>query len=185
VIEESITRVTDLVHAVKSYAYEGRGQRQQLDLNRSIVATLVILGHKMREKQITLKKEFDANLPPLETECQGLNQVWTNLLDNAIDAAPQQGNITIKTWLETVTLGEPGQETRRRDLCVRIEDDGPGIPLESQPHIFDPFYTTKPVGVGTGMGLGIVMRIVQQCRGAIHFSSTPGHTEFVVRIPAA
>jgi signal transduction histidine kinase len=184
VIEESISRVTELVHAVKSYAYEGRGQRQQLDLNRSIIATLVILGHKIREKQITLTKELDANLPPLETECQGINQVWTNLLDNAIDAVPQQGNIAIKTWMENVTSGEPGRELRRRDLCVLISDDGAGIPLDSQPHIFDPFYTTKPVGVGTGMGLGIVHRIIEQCGGAIHFSSTPGHTEFVVRIPA-
>jgi signal transduction histidine kinase len=183
VIEESIGRVTDLVHAVKSYAYEGRSQRQQLDVNRSIHATIVILSHKMREKQIGLAKDLDPTLPKLDTDCQGLNQVWTNLLDNAIDALPQGGHIYIKTWAEEVELGDAGATHARKDLCILIGDDGPGIPLDSQPHIFDPFYTTKPVGVGTGLGLGIVYRIVEQCHGMIRFSSVPGQTEFLVRLP--
>lgn len=180
-IEESITRITDLVKAVKSYAYEGRGEKQTIDVNASIHATLVILGHKIREKQLTLNKDFGADLPGLQTECQGLNQIWTNLLDNAIDAAPQGGTLGIRTWSEQVRRSAQGQPLT--DLCILVSDDGSGIPAEIQPRIFDPFYTTKPVGVGTGLGLGIVFRIVEQYGGTIRFTSTPGDTEFVVRLP--
>ena len=180
-IEESISRVTELVGAVKSYAYEGKGMKQSIDVNKSIIATLVILAHKLREKQLTLQKSFAADLPPLGSSCTGINQVWTNLLDNAIDAAPQGGTIQLKTWREEVHT-ETGD---RKDVCILIEDNGAtGIPLECQAQIFDPFFTTKPVGVGTGLGLGIVYRIVEQCGGSIRFSSVPGSTEFVVRIPA-
>ncbi|MDP9037645.1 MAG: ATP-binding protein [Acidobacteriota bacterium] len=182
-IEESIGRISGLVKAVKTYAYEGKGQKQTVDVNESIHATLVILAHKMREKQITVEKEFAAGLPGLVSECTGLNQVWTNLLDNAIDAVKQNGRIRIRTWAEETPV-EPGTGAAPRQfLCVAIEDDGGGIPLESQPHIFDPFYTTKPVGVGTGLGLGIVQRIIDQYRGSIAFSSEPGRTEFRVRLP--
>ncbi len=180
-IEESISRVTDLVHSVKSYAYEGHG-KQTIDINASIHATLVILGHKIREKQLTLRKDFGAGLPTLQTECHGLNQIWTNLLDNAIDAAPQGGTLGIHTWAEKVRDGSNGKPLS--DLCILIRDNGQGIPPEIQSRIFDPFYTTKPVGVGTGMGLGIVYRIVEQYGGTIRFSSAPGDTEFVVRLPA-
>jgi signal transduction histidine kinase len=178
-IEESIGRVTDLVHAVKSYAYEGNGQKQTIDINNSIHATLVILAHKLREKEIEMDKNFAADLPALHCECSGLNQIWTNLLDNAIDAVPQHGHIGIRTWAETSTTDKVPTH-----LCISVSDNGSGIPLESQPQIFDPFYTTKPVGVGTGIGLGIVQRIVDQYGGTIRFSSEPGNTEFVVRLPA-
>jgi signal transduction histidine kinase len=177
-IEESISRVTDLVAAVKTYAYEGKGPKHPSDLNQSVHATLVILAHKLREKQIALKKSFGTDLPQLAANCQGLNQVWTNLLDNAIDAAPQGGVIQIATWSEAL------DPARKPELCIRIEDNGPGIPLDCQSQVFDPFFTTKPVGVGTGLGLGIVYRIVEQCGGSIHFSSTPGATAFVVRLPS-
>lgn len=180
-IEESIGRVADLVHAVKSYAYEGKGQRQAIDINNSIHATLVILGHKFREKEITVEKDFAADLPPLQSECTGLNQIWTNLLDNAIDAVPQHGRITVRTWAEKPSSDAQDQHTQ---LCILVSDNGTGIPLESQPQIFDPFYTTKPLGVGTGIGLGIVQRIVEQYGGSIRFASAPGETEFVVRLPA-
>jgi signal transduction histidine kinase len=179
-IEESIGRVTDLVQAVKSYAYEGKGQRQTIDINNSIHATLIILGHKLREKEIVLEKSFAADLPPLHSECTGLNQIWTNLLDNAIDAVPQHGRISVHTWAEQSTADPKNPHT---DLCISVSDNGSGIPLESQEHIFDPFYTTKPVGVGTGIGLGIVQRIVEQYNGVIRFSSEPGNTKFVVRLP--
>jgi signal transduction histidine kinase len=180
-IEESIGRVTDLVHAVKSYAYEGKGQRQTIDVNNSIHATLVILGHKLREKEIVLEKDFAADLPPLRSACSGLNQIWTNLLDNAIDAVSQHGRISVRTWAEKITADSNDSQT---ELCISVSDNGTGIPLESQSQIFDPFYTTKPVGVGTGIGLGIVQRIVEQYSGTIRFASEPGHTEFVVRLPA-
>lgn len=175
-IEQSIGRVADLVKAVKSYAYEGKGQKQLLDINESVHATLVILGHKLREKQIVLDKQLAPDLPKVESLCTGLNQVWTNLLDNAIDAVPQGGRIRVQTSME-----------RRGDveeLIVRIGDNGGGIPLEVQPHIFDAFYTTKEVGIGTGLGLGIVQRIAEQFGGTVHFSSEPGDTEFVVRLPS-
>jgi signal transduction histidine kinase len=179
-IEESIGRVSDLVMAVKSYAYEGRGQRQSIDVNKSIHATLVMLGHKLREKQIVLEKQLAPDLPMLDTECQGLNQIWTNLIDNAIDASVQRGTVGVRTWLEQV---DHGDGKAHQDICIRISDNGSGIPLESQSHVFDPFYTTKPVGVGTGLGLGIVYRIVEQYGGVIRFSSTPGDTTFLVRLP--
>jgi signal transduction histidine kinase len=180
-IEESIGRVTDLVKAVKSYAYEGKGQKQTIDINDSIHATLIILGHKMREKEIVLEKNFAPDLPPLHSECTGLNQIWTNLLDNSIDAVPQHGRIRVRTWAEA----HPGDADKSHmDLCISVSDSGIGIPLESQPMIFDPFYTTKPVGVGTGIGLGIVQRIVDQYGGVIRFTSQPGSTEFVVRLPS-
>lgn len=178
-IEESIGRVSELVGAVKTYAYEGKGQRQLVDVNASIHATLVILGHKLREKQIAVEKDLAAGLPPMVSMCTGLNQVWTNLLDNAIDAVPQGGKVRVQTWMEPRKGGAGGV-----DLYVRVADNGGGIPIEVQPHIFDPFYTTKDVGVGTGLGLGIVHRIVEQFGGAIRFSSQPGSTEFVVRLPS-
>jgi len=181
-IEESIGRVSDLVKAVKSYAYEGKGQRQSVDINESIHATVVILLHKMREKQIVLEKTFAPGLPPLQSECSGLNKIWTNILDNAIDAVGQNGHIRIRTWQEETAADGKGAKARHY-LCISIADDGAGIPLESQQHIFDPFYTTKPVGVGTGLGLGIVHRIVEQYGGTITFSSEPGNTEFRVRLP--
>ena len=178
-IEESIGRVTDLVKAVKSYAYEGRGQKQIIDINNSIHATMVILAHKLREKEIVIEKSFAPDLPALHSECSGLNQIWTNLLDNAIDAVPQHGIIRVRTWSEKA----PSDPTHT-DLCISVSDNGGGIPLESQSHIFDPFYTTKPVGIGTGIGLGIVQRIVEEFGGVIRFSSEPGNTEFVVRLPS-
>jgi signal transduction histidine kinase len=180
-IEESIGRVTDLVRAVKSYAYEGKGLKQSIDINDSIHATMIILAHKLREKEIVVEKNFAPDLPPLHSECTGLNQIWTNLLDNAIDAVPQHGHIRVRTWAEKKP-GNPGDT--QADLCISVSDNGVGIPLESQPLIFDPFYTTKPVGVGTGIGLGIVQRIVEQYGGVIRFTSEPGNTEFVVRIPS-
>ena len=177
-IEESIGRVTDLVYAVKSYAYEGKGQRQTIDVNNSIHATLVIMGHKLREKEIVIEKDFAVDLPPMQCECSGLNQIWTNLLDNAIDAVSQHGRITLRTWKEKSKVDAS------TELCVAVIDNGTGIPLDSQPQIFEPFYTTKAMGVGTGIGLGIVQRIVEQYGGTIRFASEPGCTEFVVRLPA-
>jgi signal transduction histidine kinase len=183
-IEESIGRVSDLVKAVKSYAYEGKGQKQSVDINESIHATLVILAHKLREKQITLEKDFATGLPVMQTECSGLNQIWTNILDNAIDAVQQNGRIRIRTWEEETPADAKSPAAKPRHyLCITIADDGPGIPPDSQAHIFDPFYTTKPVGVGTGLGLGIVQRIVEQYGGTVTFASQPGNTEFRVRLP--
>ncbi len=122
------------------------------------------------------RKNLAPDLPLLHSDCTGLNQIWTNLLDNAIDAVPA---VRHHPHQHLVRAGS-GKDTA---ICILVKDDGPGIPLDIQPRIFDPFYTTKPVGVGTGLGLGIVYRIVEQFGGTIRFTSAPGDTEFVVRLP--
>lgn len=172
-VEESVARVHDLAKAVKTYVHEGQGGMQSVAVNESLHATLMLLKHKFREKQITVTKEFGSNLPPLSCVCSGLNQVWTNLLDNAIDAVSQGGHISVRT------------QQQGQDLLVSIGDNGPGIPEAEQQHIFEPFYTTKPAGVGTGMGLGIAQRILETYDGSIELHSQPGATEFVVRVPFA
>ncbi len=171
-IEESISRVTDLVVAVKKYAYDDKNKKQAVDVRDSLLSTLTILGHKFRQKAI----EVERHLPPAETKIScigaGLAQVWTNLLDNAIDAAPENGHITVRLWTE------PGW------VCVGIRDNGPGIPMEHWEHIFEPFYTTKEAGVGTGLGLDIAHRIVVgNFHGDIRFTTAAAGTEFVVRLP--
>ncbi|HEX3986022.1 MAG TPA: ATP-binding protein [Acidobacteriaceae bacterium] len=171
-IEESLGRVTDLVMAVKKYAYEDKNGERLLDVHESIQSTLTILGHKFRYKQLTVEKDFPADLPKLKTRGTGLSQVWTNLLDNAVDAAPEGSKVRIRTWAE----GDA--------VCVGIADQGSGIPAEQRELVFRPFYTTKPAGVGTGLGLDIAKRIVTgQYNGTIGFTSEPGRTEFVVRLP--
>jgi signal transduction histidine kinase len=171
-VEESISRVTELALAVKKYAYEGKLAQQAVDVNESIVSTLIILAHKLRMKEIEVVKAFTPSLPAVMCFGAGLNQVWTNLLDNAIDALPQKGRIEIRTGLDA------------DQVVIMIADSGAGIPPEHQPHIFEPFYTTKAAGVGTGLGLDIVHRIVHdKLHGSVDFTSEPGKTEFTVRIP--
>ncbi len=173
-IEESITRVSDLVMAVKKFAYDDRCTLRQFDVHDSIQSTVTILGHKLRLKQITLDKHFDASPALIRSTGVALSQVWTNLLDNAIDASPEGGVIEVRTWSES------GQ------LAVSITDHGAGIPAEVQARIFEPFFTTKPVGKGTGLGLEIVHRIVtQNFSGSIAVDSEPGRTCFTVHLPQA
>ncbi len=172
-IEESLSRLTELVIAVKKYAYEDKSGEHVVDVHESIQSTLIILGHKFRHKQLAIEKDFVADLPKLKTRGTGLSQVWTNLLDNATDAAPQGSKVRIRTWVEN------GQ------VCVGIADEGAGIAPELRDQIFQPFFTTKPAGVGTGLGLEIAKRIVTaQFKGTIGFTSEPGRTEFVVKLPA-
>ena len=172
-IEESITRVTDLVIAVKKYAYDDKNREREIDVHDSIQSTLTILAHKFRQKQLDIHKVFAPEMPKIKTTGTGLSQVWTNLLDNAIDASPEKGAIAIRTWV---------QDGR---ACIGIADQGPGIPPENRDHIFEPFFTTKPAGVGTGLGLDIAHRIVVgQFGGEITFVGDPGNTEFVVSLPA-
>ena len=171
-IESSIARVTDLVVAVKKYAYEGKGVGTSINVHESLHSTLIILGHKLRHKGIVLRKHFTSDLPALENAAPGLNQVWTNLLDNAIDASPEGGEISIST---------------RRDgdrIAVSFADRGSGISEEDQKHIFEPFFTTKPVGSGTGLGLDIARRIVESKHGGeIALRSNSQGTEFTVYLP--
>ncbi len=172
-IEESITRISELVGAVKKYSYnESSTQSHALDIHDGLRSTLTILGHKFRPKDLKIDKQFAAELPPIQSRGTGITQVWTNLLDNAIDASPEGGTIHIRTWVEGGRA------------CVGIADEGAGISEEHKKHIFEAFFTTKPVGVGTGLGLDIAHRIVVGSYGGeIGFTSEPGKTEFIVRIP--
>ncbi len=174
VVEQSVARMSELVMAVKKFAYDDRCSLRRMDVHENIQSTLTILGHKLRQRRIDVVKRFDATDSGIETGGVALSQVWTNLLDNAIDASSDGGVIEVRTW------NEPDA------FCVGIADHGTGIPDEIREHIFEPFFTTKPVGKGTGLGLEIAHRIVtQNFRGTIEFESHPGHTEFLVRLPRA
>jgi signal transduction histidine kinase len=173
-IEESISRVSDLVMAVKKFAYDERMVGKEIDVHDSLQSTLTILGHKLRTRSVSADKVFQASPSTLRTRGPGLSQVWTNLIDNAVDASPDGGRITIATWTE------PGI------LAVSIADQGKGIAPDVLPHIFEAFFTTKPQGSGTGLGLEIVHRIVtQKFGGTVDVESEPGNTKFTVRLPVA
>ena len=179
-IEESISRVSDLAMAVKKFAYDDRSPVKELDVHDSLQSTITILGHKLRMKQIAVAKKFEAAPSVIQTRGSALSQVWTNLIDNAADASPAQGQIEIDTWTEAANGNgaDPGW------LAVSITDHGPGIPADVLPRIFEAFFTTKPQGSGTGLGLEIVHRIVtQKFGGKIDVESRPGNTRFVVKLP--
>ena len=171
-IEESISRISDLVMAVKKFAYDERSPSKELDVHDSLQSTLTILGHKLRIKQINVVKSFSASPSIIQTRGSALSQVWTNLIDNAADASPANGNIEIATWNEPEWL------------AVSVSDHGSGIPEDVLPRIFEAFFTTKPQGSGTGLGLEIVHRIItQKFGGKIEVESQPGNTRFIVRLP--
>jgi signal transduction histidine kinase len=172
-IEEGISRVSELVMAVKKFAYDDRSAGKALDVHDSLQSTLTILGHKLRGKGVTVQKSFRADPSTIQTRGTLLSQVWTNLIDNAVDASPEACALEIDTW------NEPGF------LAVSITDRGPGIPPDVLPHIFEPFFTTKPQGSGTGLGLEIVYRIVsQKFAGSVNVDwPVPGRTSFIVRLP--
>ena len=171
---ESTARISDLVGAMKAYTYMDQGlEKQEVDLKEGIVNTLIILKHKWQKKSIQLEKTF-ADLPEVPAYGSELNQVWTNLLSNAIDAVDEGGTIKIQTTLDASA----------EVACVDIIDDGGGVPEEIQGRIFEPFFTTKGVGEGTGMGLDIANRIVRQRHmGTLQLESRPGQTRFRVRLP--
>jgi signal transduction histidine kinase len=169
---ESTERMSSLVGAVKSYAYMDRGALVEIDLHEGLETTLTVLSYKLKHTTIALVRDYDRALPKLTVRGSELNQVWTNLLDNAIDALGEQGTITIAT--------------RADGDCavVEIADDGPGIPEDLAGRIFDPFFTTKDVGQGTGLGLATARRIVvERHDGSLTLESKPGHTVFRVRLP--
>ena len=171
-IEESISRISDLVMAVKKFAYDERTPDKELDVHDSLQSTLTILGHKLRLKQIQVEKRFAASPSIIRTRGSALSQVWTNLIDNAVDASPDGAKLEIATW------SEPDW------LVICIGDHGAGVPPDVLPHIFEPFFTTKPQGSGTGLGLEIVHRIVtQKFGGKVEVESQPGDTRFIVRLP--
>jgi signal transduction histidine kinase len=169
-IENSTKRISDLVRAIKEYSYMDRAAMQEVDLHQGLESTLTILGHRLKTG-VTVVREYDKSLPRVCAFGGELNQVWTNLMDNAIEAMQGKGELRLRT----------ARELDR--VLVEIRDNGPGIPPEVQPHIFDPFFTTKGVGEGTGLGLDTVCRIVRNHHGEIHVTSKPGDTRFQVYLP--
>ena len=171
-IQTATSRIYDLVDSVKGFTFMDRAATPEpVDIRRGIRDTFTMLGAKTRGKSVEVSLEFAPDLPCAHAVGAQLNQVWMNLIDNALDAAPAGGHVT-------VTAG------RVRDrVVVQVTDDGAGIPAEIQDHIFEPFFTTKGVGKGTGLGLATVRRILQQHEGEIEVESRPGRTQFRVSLP--
>ena len=171
-IEESSGRVSELVKAIKTYTHMDKAASKEVDVQAGLDSTLVMLGHKLKKGDVEVVKHYEDGLPPVCGRAGELNQVWTNLLDNAIDAVEGHGRIEVRA----------SRENGR--VLVEISDDGPGIPEEVRDRMFEPFYTTKDVGKGTGLGLDISRRVVVDDHGGdIRVDSKPGETRFEVRLP--
>ncbi len=171
-IESSTSRISDLVGAIKEYTHMDQAPVQNVDVVKSLETTLTIMNHKLKQG-VVVQRDYQRDPLLVNSFGSELNQVWTNLIDNAIDAMHGKGELRVRTY--------------RDDGCavVVIGDNGPGIPDEVQPHIFEPFFTTKGVGEGTGLGLDTVQRIVKKHRGNIEVNSSPGDTRFQVWLPLA
>jgi signal transduction histidine kinase len=172
-IEDSVRRISELIQAVKSYSYMDQSPYAEVDVESGIDVTLRMFQYQLKHG-VEVKKDFAANLPRIQANGSELNQVWTNMIDNAIHSMRSNGGPRI---LQIRTALEPS------GVMVEIGDNGPGIPPEIQGKIFDPFFTTKKVGEGTGLGLDIVQRIVRKHKGTIRVESAPGRTVFQVRFP--
>ena len=170
-IKAGTARISELVGAIKEYSYMDQASMQLVDLHKALETTLLILKYKLRKKNILLTRDYADSLPSIKAYGSELNQVWTNLIVNAVDAMPEGGTLKVRTKREPT------------DVLVEIRDNGSGVPAELKSRIFEPFFTTKPVGEGTGLGLDTVVRIVRKHRGNIRFESKPGDTCFQVRIP--
>jgi signal transduction histidine kinase len=171
-IESSTSRISDLVGAIKEYTHMDQSPVQNVDVIKSLETTLTILNHKLK-RGVVVQRDYQRIPLLVNSFGSELNQVWTNIIDNAIDAMHGKGELRVRTY--------------RDDGCVVVEigDNGPGIPEEVQPHIFEPFFTTKGVGEGTGLGLDTVQRIVKKHRGNIQVNSRPGDTRFQIWLPMA
>ncbi|HSD62926.1 MAG TPA: ATP-binding protein [Ignavibacteriaceae bacterium] len=171
-LEDASERITNLVGAIKSHVHMDRlDTLHYTDLHKDIEDTLILLGYKIRDKNITVKKNFCDNMPEIEVYSGDLNQVWTNIIDNAIYAVPKDGEITIDTSCDM------------KNVTVSITDNGTGIGKDIINRIFDPFFTTKKVGEGTGIGLDIVKTVITRHNGDVKVSSVSGRTEFKICIP--
>jgi signal transduction histidine kinase len=171
-IEHAASRISELVRAIKEYSYMDQMPEQEVDIHKGLENTLIILRHQLKNG-INITREYDRDLPKVCAHGSELNQVWTNLIQNAIDAMNGKGELRIRTVHEL------------ERVLVEIGDNGSGIPAAQQNRIFEPFFTTKTVGEGLGLGLDTVYRIVQNHRGDVRFESRPGDTRFQVRLPFA
>jgi len=171
-IESGTSRIADLVRAIKQYSYMDQAPEQEIDVHEGLENTLLMLHYRLKHG-IEIAREYDRSIPRICARGSELNQVWTNLIDNAIDAMDGHGKLLVRT------------EAEFNRVLVEIRDSGPGIPPEIRDRIFEPFFTTKPVGDGTGLGLDTVYRIVQKHRGQVRVDSEPGRTSFQVLLPFA
>jgi signal transduction histidine kinase/predicted CoA-binding protein len=169
-IGQGASRISEIVKALKSYVYLDQGPVQEVNVIEDLENTLVILRHKLKEG-VDVKREYSQDLPSIQAYGSELNQVWTNLIDNAVDAMDGNGQLTIRAYYQ-----DP-------EVVVEIEDNGPGIPDEIQSKLFSPFFTTKPVGKGTGLGLNLSYNTVKKHGGEINLDTQPGRTCFQVRLP--
>jgi signal transduction histidine kinase len=175
-IYTSTARMSDLVSAMKDYSFMDRASMVEFDVNHSIETTLKMFGYRFK-KGIELETRYDSNLPPICANGSQMNQVWTNLIDNALDAIEANTAKTAKGRFSVVTRREVDQ------AVIEMTDNGGGIPPEIGKRIFEPFFTTKSQGEGTGLGLDMVYRIVRQHHGDVRFVSQNGETTFTVRLP--
>ncbi len=170
-IKTATTRISELVGAIKEYSYMDQASVQELDIHKGLDNTLLILKYKLKKKDISVTRDYAESLPLIKAYGSELNQVWTNLIVNAVDSMSKGGTLKVRTKREPT------------DIMVEIRDNGAGIPAAVRSRIFEPFFTTKPVGEGTGLGLDTVARIVRKHRGNVRFESKPGDTCFQVRLP--
>jgi signal transduction histidine kinase len=171
-LSDASSRISNLVSSIKSHVQMDRnGELQPTDIQKDLENTLTLLGFKLRGKNIEVIRKFDGSLPMVPAFVGELNQVWTNIIDNAIYAMPKNGQLTLQTSCD------------EKNAIVCIGDNGPGIPKEIVSRIFEPFFTTKKVGEGNGIGLDIVMRIIKRHNGEIQVNSVPGKTEFKICLP--
>jgi len=171
-ISSSADRISELIASVKTYSHMDRSsEHKPTDVREGLDNTLTMLGHKIKTKNITLKRDYQDDLPAIRANAGELNQVWTNLIDNALDALGDGGELRI--------------EAHKTDsgVITRVIDNGPGIPDDILPRIFEPFFTTKDVGQGTGLGLDIAQRIVRTHQGQLEVRSQPGRMQVIVRLP--
>jgi len=172
-IGEGAGRISAIVGAMRSYAYLDQASVQIVDITEGLENTLVLLGSKLKGG-VVVRRQYAEYLPRIQAHGSELNQVWTNIIENAIDAMSGRGNITVRT------------AARDGYVLAEIEDDGPGMPPQVAARVFDPFFTTKPPGKGTGLGLNISHNIVvQEHKGRIEVDSQPGRTTFRVLLPIA
>ncbi len=172
IIAQSSRRIAELVQAIKGYSHMDRATEHDGDIHEGLENTLIILAHRLRN--IEVHRHYDRSLPTIQMYGNTLNQVWTNILDNAIDAIDRPGRIDIRTRSDA------------DHVVVEVEDTGKGISADAVPRIFEPFFTSKPQSQGTGLGLDTVWRIVtREHGGSVNAVSTPGHTVFQVRLPVA